>query len=216
MELGQQRTSLIVLTSTAQAARVQVQRYLHFDPMCFNDSRKRRDITRLGRPARIPMEGNSERGSSGQVLPATRQANFHNAADAVIPRLKKGFCPAGDHRSCQSRCCAVFCAPLRKSWMIRFPSAPLIHIPLRCRLCGAPQVKKKGTPKREAAENFEFESWPQESRFGSWKVSLFREVLSRSMRPQLVGEWSAETDYATSMDDLDHSGFVLGNFTIRI
>ena len=87
----------------------------------------------------------------------------------------------------------------------------LIQIPLRFRWCGAPQVKK-GTPKRKAAENFASESWPQASRFGSWNVSLFREVMSRSIHPQLVGELSAEMDYATSMNDLDHSGFVLGLF----
>ena len=39
------------------------------------------------------------------------------------------------------------------------------------------------------AENFEFEPWPQASGFGSWKASLYREVMSGSTHPRLVRGW---------------------------
>ena len=39
-------------------------------------------------------------------------------------------------------------------------------------------VNDERVPKRKETEKFEVESWPQASKFNSWKGSLLREVLS--------------------------------------
>ena len=57
------------------------------------------------------------------------------------------------------------------------------------------------------AEKFEFEPWPQASKFVSWKVSFRREAISGSTHLRLISEWSPEIDLAIGIEDLDHSGF---------
>ena len=62
---------------------------------------------------------------------------------------------------------------------------------------------ENGTQKRKEAEKLE--SWPLASRFGLWKISFGREVMSGSVHPKLVVQWLAESDHAANMDCLDHS-----------
>ena len=212
--------TLLFHQNQVQAARAQVQRYLSYDPMSFNDSRKQRDITSLGRPARN-SHGRKFREvhlakcslqHEKQIFRTQQMRSFRDSRRDFA--LLEITAPASvDAVKCLGASTSELDDPVPISTADRGRRADssgklLVHIPLRFRLCGAPQVKM-GTPQNEAAGNFEFESSPQDSRFGSWKVSLFRDVLSRSIHPLLVGEWSAEIDHATSMDDLDHSGIVL-------
>ena len=59
------------------------------------------------------------------------------------------------------------------------------------------------------AEKFDFEPWPHASKFGSWKLSFRREVISASNHPTLVSDRLAGIDVATRIQDLDYSRVVL-------
>ena len=69
-------------------------------------------------------------------------------------------------------------------------------------------VTDESISNRNVAVKFEFEPWPQASKFNSWKVSFRREEISGSTHPRLISEWLAEIDVAASMGDLDHSSRV--------
>ena len=56
-------------------------------------------------------------------------------------------------------------------------------------------VADESSSERKEAEKFDFELWPQASKFGSWKVTLRREVIiSGSTHPRWIREWSAKID----------------------
>ena len=65
------------------------------------------------------------------------------------------------------------------------------------------------------AERFEFELWPQSSKFVSWKVSFRREAISGSTHPRLISDWSAEIDLAIRIEVLDHLGFIFDKHQIE-
>ena len=44
----------------------------------------------------------------------------------------------------------------------------------------------KGTPQKKEAKKFEFEPWRQASKFGSWKSSFRRKVMTGSVHSKLV------------------------------
>ena len=75
---------------------------------------------------------------------------------------------------------------------------------------------ESGSSNRREAEKFEFEPCPLASKFGSWKVSFRREVISESTHPRLVSDWLAEIDMATGIEDLDHSGFIFDKHQMEI
>ena len=65
------------------------------------------------------------------------------------------------------------------------------------------------TSKRKRPETLKFEPWSKPQDLDRGKISFLREAMSGSSLPNLVGQWLAEIDVATSKDDLDHSGFAL-------
>ena len=75
---------------------------------------------------------------------------------------------------------------------------------------------ESGSSNRREAEKFEFEPCPLASKFGSWKVSFRREVISESTHPRLVSDWLADIDMATGIEDLDHSGFIFDKHQMEI
>ena len=68
-------------------------------------------------------------------------------------------------------------------------------------------VEESG-PKKKEAEKFDFEPWPHASKFGFWKLSFRREVISASSHPTLVSKRLAGIDVATRIEDLDFSRVV--------
>ena len=105
----------------------------------------------------------------------------------------------------------------RKSWFQPLWSAernPWEHIPLLNRTRDPSPMKV--LPKRKEAETFEFESEPQASKFSSWKVSVRRGMTTRSARPRLINERSAEVALASGVDELDHSRFTCDSAEMRI
>ena len=68
------------------------------------------------------------------------------------------------------------------------------------------RLPMKVPQKRKDAAKFEFEPWPQASKFISWRVSFRRDVMSGSTHPRLISECLAEIDMAVGVEDLDYSG----------
>ena len=88
-------------------------------------------------------------------------------------------------------------------------SHPRVHVPSTSTgLSDTRSVTDESTSKRKDAEKFEFQSWPQASKFNSWKVCFRREVTTRSTHPRLSSDWLAEMDLASTKDELDLSGFI--------
>ena len=67
---------------------------------------------------------------------------------------------------------------------------------------------EEGGLRKNEAEKIQFEPWPHASKFGSWKLSCRREVISGSTYQQLVSECLTEIDVATRMEGMEYSGFV--------
>ena len=76
-------------------------------------------------------------------------------------------------------------------------------------------VIKVSVPEGKEAERLEFDPWPQASKFGPWKLYSRGEVISGSTRPKWVSEWSAGIDLATSVEDLETSGFVFDKHNVE-
>ena len=64
-------------------------------------------------------------------------------------------------------------------------------------------VTNKNTSKRKEAKKFEFEPWPQGSKFSSWNVPFRREVTTRSTHPRLINEFSTEVGLAAATQECD-------------
>ena len=76
-------------------------------------------------------------------------------------------------------------------------------------------VTNESTPKTKEAKKFEFESWPQGSKFSSWNVPFRRKVTTGSTHPRLIHELSTEIHVTAAMEKLDQSGFIFDKHHIE-